>query len=269
MTKMSDHQDMVELTYDSENGLALDLYRSADAATDPLVLYVHGGGFARGDKRDDVERLISLRGHGLNVASINYRLAPSAHFPDPVDDVRHAAAFLRAEAGRLGIDARAIGVIGVSAGGYLASMATIDPGPNSAGAVQAASTWFASSDLVASTRRSPLEARISPVVFEANLLGGEVDSDLLEHASPARRDLREAPPFLILHGDSDQVVPSMQAETLHHQLSLHGRDTTLMRIAGAGHEDPVFDSGAVPAMVAAWMRAKLRAPGPKSQEGMA
>jgi dipeptidyl aminopeptidase/acylaminoacyl peptidase len=91
----------------------------------------------------------------------------------------------------------------------------------------------------------------------------------LTRASPARRDLREAPPFLILHGDSDQVVPRTQSETLHHELSMQGRDTTLMRIGGSGHEDPTFDAGAVPAMVAAWMRAKLRVPQPSTYEGTA
>lgn len=254
---MTSRLNPVELGYSQEHDLTLDLHLSEDPTSDPLVVYIHGGGFARGDKSDDPSRLEALVRGGLTVASLNYRLAPTSHYPDPVDDVRRAVSALRARAGELGVNARSVGLIGASAGGYLAAMAAIRPGTDPASVVQAVSVWFSASDLVESTWRSPLERRILPITFEANLLGEDMDADLLLSASPARLDLHAAPPFLLIHGDSDKVVPPTQSAILHDALARHGTETTLIRLGRAGHEDPAFDSGPVPAMVTAWMRAHL------------
>jgi acetyl esterase/lipase len=64
----------------------------------PLVIFVHGGGWVRGDKRDVTPKVVPLLERGFAVASVNYRLSDQAHFPAPVQDVKAAVRYLRAHA---------------------------------------------------------------------------------------------------------------------------------------------------------------------------
>ena len=234
--------------------LALDLHRSAIGG--PVVLYVHGGGFARGARDDNEARLQALASHGITVATIDYRLSPAATYPDPIDDVHRAVRFLRAHAAELDIEANRIGAIGASAGGYLTSMAALTP-PDAESSIDAVSAWYAPTDLWTSTRRSPLEDFLSPATFEANLLGSVDDPAHLRATSPSLQDLTDAPPFLFVHGDRDRWVLPQQSDFFHEALQRCGRSSTFLRVGGAGHEDPAFDSGPVPAMVGAWFVAML------------
>jgi acetyl esterase/lipase len=231
--------------------LALDLHLAADREA-PVVLYVHGGGFARGSRSDDAERIASLVSAGVTIASIDYRLSPAVRYPEPIADVVAAARFLRTASADFGVRTERIGAIGASAGGYLVTMAAL----MAPGALDAVSPWFAPFDLWTSSRRSPLEQRMAPVTFEANLLETLDDASLRE-ASPISHDLGAAPPFLLVHGDRDRIVASAQSQAMHAVLQRAGRSSTLMLVGGAGHEDPRFDAGSVPAAVAGWLRGVL------------
>jgi acetyl esterase/lipase len=239
---------------DYGGGLALDLHLAPDRGTAPVVLYAHGGGFARGARGDDAARIGALAAQGLTVASIDYRLAPEVRYPEAIGDVAAAARFLRSEGPRLGIPVERLGAIGVSAGGYLVTMAAL----TQPGVLDAVSPWFAPFDLWTTSRRSPLEERISPVSFELNLFE-TLDPGLLRSASPLNAGLDSAPPFLLVHGDRDRIVASGQSEAMHAALQRAGRESTLMLVGGAGHEDPRFDDGTVPATVAGWFRSVLAA----------
>ncbi len=106
------------------SSLRLDLYTPSGAPTGlPTLLYLHGGGWAMGDKSDAaVERLIPIVAHGFAVASANYRLVPSVTYPAPVHDVKAAVRWLRANAAEYGLDPERIALGGASAGGHLASL---------------------------------------------------------------------------------------------------------------------------------------------------
>src|SRR4051812_33749790 len=96
--------------------LRLDLHRSA-AADAPLVVYVHGGGWRSGDKADDgPRRLAPLTAYGVTVASVDYRLVPSAVLPEQLWDLKGAVRWLRAHGQRLGLRTDRLGVWGASAG---------------------------------------------------------------------------------------------------------------------------------------------------------
>lgn len=246
----------IEIAYSADGEQALDLYLSAEPERDPLVVYVHGGGFQRGDKRDDQIRIRQLSNFGLNVASINYRLAPTWRHPAQVEDLRSAVAALREIGASYRIKTAYIGAIGASAGGYIVSAAALS-GADDQSSIHAASIWFANSDFVDSTRRSPLEERIVPVTYERALLGSDAGPAEFAAASPNRWDLHAAPPVLLVHGDSDKVVSPTQSALLHESLARHGADSTLIRLAHAGHEDTVFDEQPLLGMVASWMRAHL------------
>lgn len=104
----------------------LDLYVPSGEAGD-LVVMVHGGGFVSGDSQTRQARLVYryFRDKGYAVASVNYRLAQEAVYPEPVADVKAAVRFLRANADKYGYKADHITIMGESAGGYLASMAAL------------------------------------------------------------------------------------------------------------------------------------------------
>lgn len=261
----------LEFSGDPDRSLLLDLYKPTNSLPAPLVVYLHGGGFAAGDKASDRDRISMLASQGLTVAVPNYGLAPNARYPDQIHDVKAAIRFLRANAQGLGIDAGPIGVIGVSAGGYLATMVALSNGlPEFEGnigkhlehssAVQAASPWFAPSNLPRSARRSALENIIMPVTFEKALLGGDLDEEFeqrLHEANPLGLVSSDAPPFLILHGDCDIVVPPAQSSYLQSALVDAGVSSSLQMVGGAGHEDVAFDQRPLLGQVAAWFRAHL------------
>jgi acetyl esterase/lipase len=92
----------------------------------PAILYIHGGGFIAGDAAGETGRLLALaRDLDCVVVSVDYRLAPEAPFPGPVEDCHAALGWMHREASRLGIDPRRVAVMGESAGGGLAAMLTI------------------------------------------------------------------------------------------------------------------------------------------------
>src|SRR5574338_458156 len=100
--------------------LHLDLYLPANARNAPLVIWIHGGGWADGDK--DNPPGLSLLKHGYALASVEYRLTDRAPFPAQIHDVKAAVRFLRANAARFGLDPERFGAWGESAGGHLAAL---------------------------------------------------------------------------------------------------------------------------------------------------
>lgn len=119
-----------EHAYGADPLQTLDLWRPAAArAPAPLVLFVHGGGWKRGDKRNatGAEKVEHLLGRGYAVASINYRLIPQATVEQQAADVAAAIAWVRANAVRLGIDPSRIVLMGHSAGAHLVALIGTDP----------------------------------------------------------------------------------------------------------------------------------------------
>ncbi|GHH71866.1 lipase [Streptomyces sulfonofaciens] len=262
-----------DLAYASVDGseLRLDVYRPAEPDT-PVVVYVHGGGWTRGDRRTDgTGRLAPLAAHGVTVVAVDYRLAPHAVFPMQLHDLKGAVRWLRAHGPRLGLATGRLGIWGASAGAYLGSLLALSEGDGvlegtvggnleQPSGVQAVVHWFGQADLVASAARSEVEARLLPFRFEADLLGTDDPAELAERArglSLLSRASPEAPPFLIAHGDRDRVVPVSEGLSLHRALGHAGARSRFELLAGAGHEDAEFDGPATLAITAAWLRAVL------------
>jgi acetyl esterase/lipase len=263
-------QDLVYATVD-EAELRLDIYRPAEPGT-PVVVYVHGGGWTRSDKRaDGPKRLAPLAAHGVTVVSVDYRLAPHAVFPQQLHDLKGVVRWLRINGARLGLATGRLGIWGASAGAYLGSLLALSEGDSAlegtvggnleqSSAVQAVVHWFGQADLEASAARSELEARLLPFRFEADLLGIADPAELAERArglSLLSRVSPQAPPFLIAHGDRDRIVPPSEGFSLHNALSHAGARSRFELLAGAGHEDTEFDSPATLAGTAAWLQAVL------------
>ena len=129
-----EHDYLPDLAYGPHGEMnTLDLYRPNGASRPlPLVVYIHGGGWAAGDNRDDLPEslLAHLLKRGFAVASINYRLTmkpigrsdePAAPFPAQIQDCKAAIRFLRAKANDYELNGGKIAVMGHSAGGHLAA----------------------------------------------------------------------------------------------------------------------------------------------------
>jgi acetyl esterase/lipase len=116
----------VEIAYGGDPLQRLDFTPAARGAA-PLVLFIHGGGWRRGDKRMAARMAAHFHGRGYAFASINYRLAPDATVDQQGADTAAALARLLDDAPRLGIDRRKVMLIGHSAGAHLAALVGTDP----------------------------------------------------------------------------------------------------------------------------------------------
>jgi acetyl esterase/lipase len=248
------HRDVVYARPDGFRPLALDLYLPAAPAA-ALCLYLHGGGWRLGSRRDGpgtartwipsfFER---IAGMGLAVASIDYRLSGEAVFPAQYEDVRAAAEFLAAHRGEYGLPVCTV-VWGVSAGGHLGALhALLASGWGHA--VSAAVCWYTPTDLDALSHdivAAGASADRGAASREGMLLGGALDEriDLVRAASPVWAVSPAAPPFLFLHGTDDVAVPPRQSARLADALMAAGGRATVELIPGATHMFPELDDAA-------------------------
>ncbi|MCX6025524.1 MAG: alpha/beta hydrolase [Chloroflexi bacterium] len=231
-----------DLTYctGAEVQLKLDFYAPPEppASPRPLVIFVHGGAWMRGDKAASGELLeaIEFIHRGYAFASINYRLAPDYVFPAMIEDVKCTVRFFRANAAALGVDGERIGAYGSSAGGHLVSLlGTTDASAGFEGSggwgeqssrVQAVANLFGPTDFTALT--GDHERMGLALAFP----GGE---DFLRRASPMTYVSPDDPPFLLLQGELDDVVPASQAVVFNQALGQAGVESTLVLVRNAGH----------------------------------
>ena len=236
--------------------LQLDVWVPAGEGAAPLVLWVHGGAFMMGDRRWLPETLRpdqvfeALLAAGLAVATIDYRHALEAPFPAQLHDAKAAVRYLRAHADELGLSTERIGVWGESAGGHIAALLGLTAhradlegphgvvGPSSA--VDVVVDWYGLADMGTMPRQPPPpqvaallpeEMRTPP---EDHLLRG-LTGDTLADASPVNHVRPDSPPFLLLHGTADWLVPCGQSEQLAAAMQAAGAPVTYEPVEGAGH----------------------------------
>lgn len=228
----------------------LDLFLPENGTDRPLVVWIHGGAWEAGSKENCPARGMVARGYA--VASINYRLSQHAIFPAQIEDCKSAIRWLRAHAAEYGINPQRIGVWGASAGGHLVAMLgttghtrEFDKGENldQSSRVQCVLDWFGPADFLHWGERDTARPadQESPV---SRLLGGKLPEreSAARAASPVYFVQKDAPPFLIMHGDKDSVVPIQQSEVLVDALKKAGIETSFEIITGGGHGGPGFSS---------------------------
>jgi acetyl esterase/lipase len=230
--------------------LRLDLYRPAEKPAGPLpvVVWVHGGGWANGSK--DRCPAAWLAANGYAVASVEYRLTGVARWPAQIDDLRDAVRWLRSHAKEHGLDPARVGAWGGSAGGHLAALlGTLDAPKDEtvSSRVQAVCDWYGPADLLTMPANVPGPNKTDAALAATNgakLLGGAVKDrpDLARAASPLHQVSKDDPPFLILHGDADPQVPLAQSERLAARLKEAEVPVALHVLPGAGHGGKAFDT---------------------------
>lgn len=227
--------------------LLLDLQVPPGPAAKPLIVYVTGGGFVMAVKENGQRLRTHLAETGFAVASIQYRtIMDSATYRDGVADVLAAIAFLRANADHYGLDATKVGLYGESAGGYLVSMAGLDP----AAGVRAVVNKFGAVDFASiaedfdAQSQAGLAGPMNPLAFYLHGAGsGKTVSDEVPDANPINHITADAPAFQIWHGSGDGIISPSQTLRLHNALRAAGVESTRYVIEGAGHGDLAIELG--------------------------
>lgn len=221
--------------------LKLDLYRptAAPAKPAPILLFIHGGGWSGGDKRDYAIYCNKFADLGYIAISVGYRLSGEAKFPAAVQDFNAAIRWARANGATYGGDPARIAVLGGSAGGHLSMMVGYasdvpefqgDSGnPGVSTRVQAVVDLYGPADLTV-----PFAQKAPQVT---SFLGTTYDKapELFAKLSPITYLDKDDPPTLIIHGTLDDIVPIDQSDLLAQKFKDLGVDYWYDRIDGWPH----------------------------------
>jgi len=216
--------------------LKMDVYFPQQGGPWPAVVYLHGGAWMEGDKAEAQELAKQLTPFGYLVVALNYRMVPGVHFPALIEDVKCGVRALRAHAAGYNLDAGQIGAYGFSAGGHLAAL--LGTSDASAGwevgeyleqssRVQAVVDLSGPSDLTKSYPNYSL-ASIIRLTFGSS-------PEKLAAGSPTSYASRDDPPFLIFHGEADQVVPPDQSQLMVEALLRAGAFAQLVKVKNGDH----------------------------------
>lgn len=223
--------------------LRLDLYLPNGATNKlPVLVWIHGGAWRGGSKNQCL--IAPLVTNGIAIVSIDYRLSDEAKFPAQIIDCRAAIRWLRANAPAHGLDPAHIGVFGVSAGGHLAALL---------GTSAREMDWDIGLHLEQSARVQLVVAFYPPTDLDElaaswywrklsrneidRLIGGAVaeNRELVARANPVNYISRDTPPFYLLHGARDKLVPLRQSELLYSALKKAGIPVQFEIVPGKGH----------------------------------
>ena len=234
-------QALIDAPYCSMDGQPqkMDVYFPDSGGPWPVFLYVHGGGWNKGDKAEGAGWKY-LNEQGYLVLSVNYRLAAyNVKFPAMIQDVKCAVRYLRAHAGEYNLDPERIGALGASAGGHLVALLGTSDGSagwdvgeylDQSSRVQAVVAEAVFSDF---TQHMP-DSIAMAIYFALGEIPG-TSSPVLKAASPVTYVSPDDPPFLILHGEKDGLAPVEQARLLHASLKAAGVSSNLVVVQNGEH----------------------------------
>lgn len=275
------------VVYGMYSGLALlmDVYRP-DAPNGYGIVYINGSGWhmpmaysseALKETPLGMPYIEAMQSAGYTVFSINHRAAPRFKYPAAIDDAQRAVRYVRHHAQRFDIRPDRIGACGGSSGGHLVSLLgtlpgdgdDTDPDPvnRESARVQCVVARAAPVDMLAFVSGS-IGSGASVSDFIGMLPRGEAEGPYsLEHrtyqeASPLHHVSKDAPPFLLIHGEKDATVPFDQSVSMLKALSGAGIEAELIPIPNAGH-GPDFPGAVNPpdylGALTAWFDRHLRA----------
>ena len=233
-----------DLRYGEGEAELYDLFCPDGEGTDVLIWF-HGGGW----RSEELNRhyrphglLMQLCHAGFACVSADYRLLQQAAYPAPIQDARCAVRYVRACAEELNLDAEHIGVMGESAGAATAQLLGVgeylpqhegDGGyAEYSSRVQAVCSWYGFSNYIKSAQLTGMKAQ--------RMLGVEYDYDgegakaMWKESTIAYAD-RPLPPFLLLHGTADPLVPSWQSIDMYKELISWGNEAELYMVPGEVH----------------------------------
>ncbi|WP_277487978.1 alpha/beta hydrolase [Catalinimonas alkaloidigena] len=247
----------------------LDIYLPANATGKlPLVIFVHGGGWLSNDKYADIgymkKTVAEIVSSGFALASIDYRFSTQAVFPAQIQDSNRAVSFLYDHADKYGFDTNRFALMGFSAGGHLASLQGLSnndnvnsfymTGTSKSFSFKAVVDFYGPAELIlfpgADNAKSP----------EGQLIGAAplARPDLAKAASPVTYVDKNDPPFLIIHGEKDDLVSPRHSQLLSAWLTTQGVENELIIVKDAPHFGEMFDTDEIRNKVISFLKAQLK-----------
>lgn len=218
--------------------LRLDAAMPDSPGPHPAVVLVHGGAWQAGDKTHFRSLFEPLSRAGYAWFSINYRLAPKFKYPACVDDVETAMKWVKAHAAEYNVDPDRIALLGESAGGHLVELVAARAPANSAVRPAAVVALYAPSDLPALADANINRGMDVTPILKALFGRTEIDAaaiELLKAASPLTYVKAGLPPFLLLHGTADVLVPIGQSVAFQTACQAVGVPCELVTVRNGPH----------------------------------
>lgn len=256
------------------NSLQLDLRTPAGKGPWPVILYLHSGAWISGDRFGGPALREVSRGYA--VASADYELAPKSVWPAQIEDAKAAVRWLRANAARFNLDPDRIGVWGTSAGAHIGAVLGTSGGDAFVEGIELGNAQFSSRvkavvDFYGPADLLKIEDQKLPCIpLDGNasymppslLIGCPIQEckEKTELANPIHYVTRDDPPFLIMHGMLDCLVPFQQSVMLHDALANAGVDSTLILLPTAQHADKQFQDANYQRIVDDFLDKNLRGP---------
>ena len=260
------YRDLAYVT-DGHERQKLDLYVPETGENLPLIIWIHGGAWRGGDKTHYMP--IEYLKAGYAGASLNYRLSQHAIFPAQIEDVKAAVRWLRANAETYRLDPNRFAAWGSSAGGHLVAMLgtagdvkefAVGENLEVSSRVQAVVDYFGPTDFLQMDAHRLPNGLVHDVPDspESQLVGEPIQEhqDRVARANPVTYVSKDAPPFLIVHGDKDPLVPYQQSVLLNDALKKVGVPVTFYKVEGGGHG--WFKDPKVPELAKAFLEQHLK-----------
>lgn len=240
----------------------------------PLIVHIHGGGWIGGSKFPCPVAGMVLKDYA--VASVEYRFSQKAKFPAQIQDCQAAIRWLRAHAKQYNFDTEHVGVVGGSAGGHLSALvgtsggkkafAPIGGNEEQSDKVQAVCDIFGPADFSTVVQQAADDKNVknifafnTPQDPYSSLIGTKLDDKPKADAvSPVHYVSKDTPPFLILHGTHDTLVPYAQSVQLEATLKAQSIPVWLQTLPGSGHGGPAFGKPAVIQLMQAFFDKHLK-----------
>ena len=239
-------QNWIDLNYAGDTLVShrMDIYLpEVSKPSYPAVIIVYGSAFFGNDLKQKAYETLGgpLLDAGFAVIAVNHRSSRDAIFPAQIEDVQAALRYIKTHGSKYQIDTSFIGITGYSSGGHLSAMAGTSGRENSS-SVDAVVDWFGPIDFQSMDSCGSTMVHDAPDSPESILIGGPIqeNDELCARANPITYIDPDDPPFLILHGDADPLVPHCQSEMLFQALQEAAVPSQFVLVPKAGHGRGLF-----------------------------
>jgi len=231
----------------SDPAQKMDIYFPDSGGPWRTLVYVHGGSWMHGDKLEAAMFAGGITSLGYLLVAINYRLYPPATFPAMIEDVKYAIRSLRAHADEYNLDPDRIAAMGPSAGGHLVSLL---------GTTHPSDGWDVGEYLDQTSRVQAVISLAGVMDLRQNFPNADIEAVKrvgfgqynVAQASPITHVASDSPPFLLLHGDQDELVPHEQSQLMYDRLTQMNVPAQLVIVKNLGHSFLEADMDASPSL---------------------
>ncbi|AWH85797.1 hypothetical protein HYN59_12060 [Flavobacterium album] len=245
-------QDFINLAYGTDKQQTLDLFLPKNiTATTPVVIMIHGGAWMMGGKEYTDKRAKDLRDRGFVVANIDYRyVSETVHCKQLLEDVDNAVAYIQKEGPKYNYNTKQVHMAGISAGAHLALLYgyTTSRNVKSINAI-CPPTRFDDKGTLEYLEKTQLTKNVE-LLADAKYTDSLMQDKKFTDVSPYAHI--KAIPTLLIHGDSDKLVPYSNSKFLYGLLQIKKIESKLITMKGKDHDaglnDPVTEKQAYDAL---------------------